>query len=101
MLPNASAGAAFQSGIATGKFHGVISATTPNGSRSVNCSAPGSLRGDDLADFAHRFAGVVAEDRDASPDFAARFADRLSDLARDRLRQLLVRSAIATLQRWR
>src|SRR5690348_15683494 len=31
VLPNASAGAAFQSGIATGKFHGVISATTPSG----------------------------------------------------------------------
>src|SRR5215472_3162043 len=33
VLPNASAGAAFQSGIATGKFHGVMSATTPRGRR--------------------------------------------------------------------
>src|SRR5678816_767161 len=33
VFPNASAGAVFHSGIATGKFHGVISATTPNGSR--------------------------------------------------------------------
>src|SRR6185312_1650681 len=45
VLPNASAGAAFQSGIASGKFHGVMSATTPNGSCSVNCSAPGACDG--------------------------------------------------------
>ena len=81
VLPNASAGAAFQSGIASGKFHGVMSATTPSGSRSVNCSAPGGLRRNDLADLAHRFAGVVAQDRDAARDLAARLADRLADLA--------------------
>src|SRR5438270_545559 len=40
VLPNANAGAAFHSGIATGKFQGVISATTPSGGVSVNCSAP-------------------------------------------------------------
>ena len=89
-MPNASAGAAFHSGMASGKFHGVMSATTPNGSRSVNCSAPGSLGRDNLAHFAHRFAGVVAQDRDAPTDFAARFADRLADLARQGLRQLLL-----------
>src|SRR5688572_12846008 len=45
VLPNASAGAAFQSGIASGKFHGVIRPTTPNGSCSVNWSAPGACAG--------------------------------------------------------
>ena len=30
-LPATSAGAIFQTGIATGKFHGVTQATTPNG----------------------------------------------------------------------
>jgi hypothetical protein len=35
VLPAARAGAAFQAGIATGKFHGVISPTTPSGRRSV------------------------------------------------------------------
>ena len=30
-LPKASAGAIFQAGIAIGKFHGVIAATTPTG----------------------------------------------------------------------
>ena len=44
-LPKASAGAAFQSGMASGKFHGVMRATTPSGSRSVNCSAPGACAG--------------------------------------------------------
>jgi hypothetical protein len=33
VLPHASAGAIFQAGIASGKFHGVIAATTPSGSR--------------------------------------------------------------------
>ncbi len=32
-LPYASAGASFQAGIASGKFHGVISPTTPRGRR--------------------------------------------------------------------
>src|SRR3977135_2980446 len=31
VLPATSAGAIFQTGIATGKFHGVTQATTPNG----------------------------------------------------------------------
>jgi len=33
-LPYASAGAIFQAGIASGKFHGVINPTTPIGSRN-------------------------------------------------------------------
>ena len=33
VFPNAIAGAIFQAGIASGKFHGVIAATTPSGSR--------------------------------------------------------------------
>ena len=40
-LPNASAGAIFQAGIASGKFHGVIAATTPTGSRVISISTPG------------------------------------------------------------
>src|SRR6185437_7724164 len=45
VFPNASAGAPFHSGIANGKFHGVIIATTPRGSRRLNCSAPGDCAG--------------------------------------------------------
>src|SRR6478672_2351097 len=40
-FPNASAGAIFHAGIASGKFHGVIAATTPNGSRVTSTSIPG------------------------------------------------------------
>ena len=40
-LPNASAGAIFHAGIASGKFHGVIAATTPSGSRVTSTSMPG------------------------------------------------------------
>jgi len=34
-LPAASAGSSFQPGVATGKFQGVISETTPSGSRMI------------------------------------------------------------------
>ncbi len=45
VLPKARAGAAFHSGIAAGKFQGVISATTPSGWRRVSCNAPGACAG--------------------------------------------------------
>ena len=35
VLPETSAGAIFQTGMATGKFHGVISATGPTGCLTV------------------------------------------------------------------
>ncbi len=40
-LPKASAGAIFQAGVATGKFHGLMIATTPTGSRRTSISMPG------------------------------------------------------------
>ena len=40
VLPAASAGAIFQAAIVSGKFHGVMSATTPSGSRTVNAWPP-------------------------------------------------------------
>src|SRR6187399_438180 len=43
VLPHASAGAIFQAGIASGKFHGVIAATTPSGSRVTSTSTPGRV----------------------------------------------------------
>ncbi len=43
VLPNASAGALFQAGIAIGKFQGVIRPTTPSGSRYVDTSMPGRV----------------------------------------------------------
>ena len=40
VLPAASAGPSFQQAIGIGKFHGVISATTPSGSRKVMSTPP-------------------------------------------------------------
>jgi hypothetical protein len=40
VLPAASAGAIFHEAIASGKFHGVISPTTPSGSRTVKAMPP-------------------------------------------------------------
>ena len=42
-LPQASAGAIFHAGIASGKFQGVIAATTPIGSRVISTSMPGRV----------------------------------------------------------
>ena len=44
-LPQASAGASFHTGMATGKFHGVIRPTTPRGRRRVSSIDPGALGG--------------------------------------------------------
>ena len=40
MLPAASAGENFHEAIASGKFHGVISPTTPSASRTVKAWPP-------------------------------------------------------------
>ena len=40
VLPAASAGPSFHEAIVSGKFHGVISATTPTGSRTVKACPP-------------------------------------------------------------
>ena len=45
VLPNASAGAIFQAGIAMGKFHGVMIPITPSGSRRTSTSTPGRMEG--------------------------------------------------------
>jgi hypothetical protein len=45
VLPYASAGAAFHSGIANGKFQGVISPATPRGRRRPSSSVRGSAGG--------------------------------------------------------
>ncbi len=42
VLPAASAGATFQDAITSGKFHGTIRPTTPNGSRKVMSTPPGT-----------------------------------------------------------
>src|SRR5678816_3097909 len=44
-FPAASAGAIFRAGIASGKFHGVITETTPSGSLKVYRNVDGSSAG--------------------------------------------------------
>ena len=44
-LPKARAGAIFQAGMAMGKFQGVISPTTPMGSRVISTPMPGRTEG--------------------------------------------------------
>src|SRR5690606_25709336 len=45
VLPKIRAGHDFHKGMATGKFQGVMTPTTPKGSRTVNISAPGAAEG--------------------------------------------------------
>ena len=45
VLPAARAGASFQAGMRIGKFHGVITPTTPSGARTVRMVSPGTLLG--------------------------------------------------------
>ncbi len=40
VLPHASAGPSFHDAMLSGKFHGVISPTTPSGSRNVMSTPP-------------------------------------------------------------
>ncbi len=89
MLPNASAGAAFQSGMASGKFHGVISPTGPERITERELQGVGGLGGDHLAEFSHGFAGVIAADDRSARDLAAGFGDRLADFPRHFPRQLV------------
>ena len=44
VLPAARAAASLRNGSVNGKFHGVMSATTPNGSTKVNTSSSASVR---------------------------------------------------------
>ncbi|MNT53871.1 hypothetical protein D3C72_1909880 [compost metagenome] len=45
VLPVIRAGATFQAGMAKGKFHGVMSPTTPRGRRCVKASMFGRIEG--------------------------------------------------------
>ena len=80
VFPQARAGAIFHDAITSGKFHGVMSAQTPTGSRSVT-SMPGSWIGDRLAEDLVRRAAPVLEDVGDQADLAAGVADRLAAVA--------------------
>ena len=89
-LPKASAGAIFHAGIASGKFHGVIAATTPRGSRKTSTSMPGRIESMRLAADAERFAREELEDRTRARRFADAVGQRLSLLARQQPAELVL-----------
>ena len=89
MLPYISAGASFQTGIAIGKFHGVIRPTTPSGRRCVDTCAAGERLLEELADRPERLARRVAQDLRRAQRLAARLAQRLAHLDRHVVRDLL------------
>ena len=84
VFPNASAGAAFQSGIASGKVPWRDERDRAERIAQRELQRVGRLRGNHVADLAHRLAGVVPADHRRAGDLAARFADRLADFARHR-----------------
>ena len=84
-----SAGASFQTGIAIGKFHGVMRPTTPSGRRSVYSRWFGDGRLVHLADRPPRLTRRVAEDRRGAQRFQPGLAQRLPHLRRHVLRDLL------------
>ena len=80
MLPWMRAGASFHTGIAIGKFHGVISATTPTRATHRVEALQRRRRGVHLADRAPRLARREAEDRGGAAGLHARLAERLAHL---------------------
>ena len=72
--PAASAGASFHVISSTGKFHGVITPTTPTGSCTVRPTASGRVVGDGVAAHVEREAGVVVVDVGRHRDLGDRHA---------------------------
>ena len=75
--------------MAIGKFHGVISAITPSGSRWVKSNVSGVLAGIMSPAGAKAFAGVIPEDVAGAHHFALRLSQRLALFARQDFCQLI------------
>ena len=88
VLPNASAGAIFQAGIAIGKFQGVMTAVTPSGSRGHLDVEAGAHRGEPLAGHAQRLAREELEDLPGAADLADGLGKGLAFLAGKEVAQL-------------
>ena len=84
VLPATSAGADFQTGIAHGKFHGVIEADDAERLANRVGERVARFGGQRLAAHAEAFAGVVLEQGDALADLAARLAQDLALFAGQR-----------------
>ena len=88
MLPQMSAGNNFQVGIASGKFHGVISAHTPTGSRTDMANLLRQFRGRGFTEETPALAGHVESAVDTFLHVAAGFFEYLAHLAGFDARQL-------------
>ncbi len=87
--PAASAGPILRVAIAAGKFHGVTSTAMPAGLCCTKMRAPDDGADRHLAEIAHAFFGVPAEELGGVGDLAARVRQRLAVLERDQLREPL------------
>ena len=82
VLPQISAGASFQAGMALGKFHGVTRPTTPMGLRMANMWTRSRSEGTNSAGHARAFAGEIAKDIDGAAHFALGFGKGFAFFAR-------------------
>ena len=89
-LPNASAGAIFQAGIASGKFHGVIAATTPSGSRVISTSMPGRVESTSRRRAAAASPAKNLKMAPARAGFADAVRERLALFAREQPSELVL-----------
>ena len=90
VLPQTSAGAIFQDGIAIGKFHGVITPTTPIGIRTRHLELVAELGRRRLAEEAPALAGHVVAHVDRFLDVAAGLGLHLAHLVRHQVGELVL-----------
>ena len=86
--PNASAGAAFQAGMAIGKFHGVINPNTPSASLGRDVDI-GRVDFERLAVAAQRLSSEILEDARRAHHFTCAFGQRLAFFAGKQDAQIL------------
>jgi hypothetical protein len=80
VLPQISAGASFQAGMALGKFQGVTRPTTPIGLRMANMCTRSRSEGTSRPCSRDPFAAEIAKDVDGAADFAFGLRERLAFL---------------------
>ena len=90
VLPHTSAGTIFQDGIAIGKFHGVITPTTPIGCRTLIWNLSRQLRRRRVAEEPSALAGHVVAHVDRFLDVPAGLGEHLPHLARHEVRELVL-----------
>ena len=90
VLPSTRLGPSIHSGTAKGKFHGVMTATTPHGLRRMKASFSGDLRGQHVADRHAAGAEDVLDHVQAFDDLGPALGDDLAALRAMRRARLSV-----------